>query len=597
VSNPLTAIVDGLSVAGMHWQLVSGSLLVVAACQLLLYILLRGMFEERLTPGDYYAFSLAGWLVPALVLSVLWYVLAWIISLQVSSWLILAVAIAAGLVLLYRMPRQKADTRHGMVPSLVLLTLLFLVLRLAFVSGALVPLYFDSAQHYRYINEILLNLESPGAATWSLAAYYHLGFHFLAAFITSLTGSEITDVMLVLGQIFLATMPFSVFFIVRHATQSSCTGTFALILAAFGWYMPAHAVDWGKYPALASLTMVPFVLGAAYLSIQYKNRLTARSYWRLSILFLGAVLFTIFLHSRSLVVFALIALAWLITRFAGRWRLSVLLFVLSAIVLEIIYIETKGILGPLFDPYGMKAILITSSVLLLSVFAWKSYPSLVIACFGSAALLIASLFVPIMGVIPGFPNTTLLDRPYVEMLLYLPLTLLGGLGLAGLEQWLQANHPAWSPGRRIGTIFIVLVAVNAFFKYDLYPSNCCAITSEDDLAAIEWMDANLPKDALILTSSTALNVLPTDEYQGSAGGDAGTWVTPLIGLPTTSLPFHTDFSQQETLNTLCNVGVDYVYVGQTGYFFDVSGMPVQPDGYRIVFALPKARVYEVTGCD
>jgi hypothetical protein len=265
--------------------------------------------------------------------------------------------------------------------------------------------------------------------------------------------------------------------------------------------------------------------------------------------------------------------------------------------LEIIYIETKGILGPLFDPYGMKAILITSSVLLLSVFAWKSYPSLVIACFGSAALLIASLFVPIMGVIPGFPNTTLLDRPYVEMLLYLPLTLLGGLGLAGLEQWLQANHPAWSPGRRIGTIFIVLVAVNAFFKYDLYPSNCCAITSEDDLAAIEWMDANLPKDALILTSSTTLNVLPTDEYRGSAGGDAGTWVTPLIGLPTTSLPFHTDFSQQETLNTLCNVGVDYVYVGQTGYFFDVSGMPVQPDGYRIVFALPKARVYEVTGCD
>jgi hypothetical protein len=42
--------------------------------------------------------------------------------------------------------------------------------------------------------------------------------------------------------------------------------------------------------------------------------------------------------------------------------------------------------------------------------------------------------------------------------------------------------------------------------------------------------------------------------------------------------------------------VEYVYVGQTGYFFNDSGMPVQPDGYRIVFALPKARVYEVTGC-
>ena len=597
MNNPLTALVDGLSVAVMHWQLVSGILLVVAACQLLLYILLRGIFEDRLTPGDYYAFSLAGWLVPALVLSILWYALAWIISLQVSSWFILAVAIVSGLVLLCRMPRQKPDIRRGMVPSLVLLTVLFLVLRLPFVSRALLPLYFDSAQHYRYINEILLSLESAGAGTWSLAAYYHLGFHFLAAFITSLTGSEITDAMLVLGQIILATMPFSVFFIVRHATQSSYAGIFALVLAAFGWYMPAHAVDWGKYPALASLALIPFALGAAYLSIQYKNALTTRTTWSLNILFLGGVLFTIFLHSRSLVVFVIVALAGLVSRLGGRWRLSVLLFVLSAIVLEIVYIQTKGILGPLFDPYGMKAILITPPVLLLSLFAWKSYPGLVIACFSSAALLIASLFVPIVGVIPGFPNTTLLDRPYVEMILYLPLTLLGGLGLAGLEQRLQANHSAWSPGRLIGTIFIALAVVNAFLNYDLYPSDCCAITSEDDLAAIQWMDENLPKDALILTSSTALNVLPTDEYQGNAGGDAGTWVTPLIGRPSTSLPFHTDFSQQETLDTLCSAGVDYVYVGQTGYFFNDSGMPVQPDGYRIVFALPKARVYEVTGCE
>jgi hypothetical protein len=597
VSKPLIALVDGLSVAGMHWQLVSGILLVVAACQLLVYILLRGIFEDRLAPGDYYAFSLAGWLVPALFLSTLWYALAWISSPRVSSWIIMAVASIAGLVLFLRMPRQKADTPRGMVLILVILTVIFLILRLAFVSRALLPLYFDSAQHYRYINEILSGLEHPGAATWSLAAYYHLGFHFLAAFITSLTRSEITDAMLVLGQMFLATMPFSAFFIVRHITQSSYAGIFALVLAAFGWYMPAHAVDWGKYPALASLALIPFVVGVAYLSIQYKNALAARTYWSLNILFLGGVLFSIFLHSRSVVVFVLIALAWLVTRLAGRWRLLVLLFVLSAIVLEIIYIETKGILGPLFDPYGMKAILITSPVLLLSVFAWKSYPDLVIACFTSAALLIASLFVPIVGVIPGFPNTTLLDRPYVEMILYLPLALLGGLGLAGLEQRLQANHPSWSPGRLMGTIFIVLAVVNALLNYNLYPSECCAITSEDDLAAIQWMDANLPEDALILTSSTALNVLPTDEYQGSAGGDAGTWVTPLIGRPSTSLPFHTDFSQQETLHTLCNTGVDYVYVGQTGYFFDDSGMPAQPDGYRIVFALPKARVYEVTGCE
>src|ERR1043165_210387 len=32
----------------------------------------------------------------------------------------------------------------------------------------------------------------------------------------------------------------------------------------------------------------------------------------------------------------------------------------------------------------------------------------------------------------------------------------------------------------IGILFILLVSVNAFFKYDLYPSDCCVIVNQDD---------------------------------------------------------------------------------------------------------------------
>jgi hypothetical protein len=596
VSNPLTAIVDGLSIAGMHWQVVSGILLVMIVCQLLGYCLLRWIFGEKLRPEGYYALSLAGWLVPALLLSVAWYILARITSPQVGNVIIVMSLAVTGLAVLLRIPRPKPGKDVRVVLLLVLLAVFILLLRLAFISRALLPLYFDSAQHYRYIAEILAGLEASGAATWSLAAYYHLGFHVLAAFVTSLTGSEITDVMLVLGQVLLASMPFSLFFIIQYVTQSTRAGLLALVLGAFGWYMPAHAVDWGKYPALASLALIPFILGLGYLLRENTISLTPGKRCSLVLLFLGGVLVSVVLHSRSLVVFVIAALAWLITWRAGRYRSLLCVIILAAIAAEIIYIQTEGILGPLFDPYGVKALLVTVPVLILTLFAWRKFSSLVVAFLLTSALLISSLFVPIVGVIPGFPNTTLLDRPYVEMILYLPLTLLGGLGLAGLEERLQVLPLPGNLGRLAGIFLIVLAAGHAWFKYDLYPSDCCAIASQDDLTALHWIAENLAQDALILTSSTMLNVLPTEEYQGSAGSDAGAWVTPLTGRPSTSLPFQTDFSQQQTLDTLCQSNVNYIYVGQTGYFFDDSGMLLQPDGYRSVLALPKARVYEVTGC-
>jgi hypothetical protein len=274
---------------------------------------------------------------------------------------------------------------------------------------------------------------------------------------------------------------------------------------------------------------------------------------------------------------------------------------LLALAGEIIYIQSRGILGPLFDAYGSKGMLISASVLLLSVFACKEYPGLVFFCIVSITLLLASLFVPLGSLVPGYANTTLLDRPYVQMLLYLPLTLLAGFGLAGLEQVLKGEvitpgKYRLAAGKVIGGLFILLVIIRALFQYDLYPSDCCVIMSRDDLAAIQWLDGNLPADARILTASTNLNVLPTGRYQGSAGGDAGTWITPLTGRPVVFLPFNTDFSQQQTIGSLCQQKVDYVYVGKTGWYFNDAGVSAQPENYKLILDLPKARVYEVTGC-
>ncbi len=138
--------------------------------------------------------------------------------------------------------------------SIVLAFFVFLslLLRLAYLSKVLFPSYFNSAQHYALIKSILTQ-DLPHIFESLRTNYYHLGFHFATAFFASLFQIEITTVMLVFGQIILTVLPLPLFFIVRHVTQSDWAGMLAAILSAFGWYMPAHAVDWGKYPALMSL--------------------------------------------------------------------------------------------------------------------------------------------------------------------------------------------------------------------------------------------------------------------------------------------------------------------------------------------------------
>jgi hypothetical protein len=588
--------VDSFAVAETHWRLLLGILLLLAASQFTLYSTLKWIFKNRFTGEEYYALSLAGWLLPASIFSFVWYFLGVIFSPRIGLLITVIFILVAGLTLFILSSKEKLNSSKLMILVLLVLTALFIVLRLAFVSKVILPLYFDSAQHYLFTRNILASLEQ-GNVVNSFINYYHLGFHFLAAFIAFATHARINDTMLVLGQVILALMPLSVFFIVRYWTRSNIAAFFAILLAAFGWYMPAHAVEWGKYPALAGIALLPFGLSTAFLSFQNRIVLSPRKYWSLNAILLAGLLVTIFLHSRVLIVFGIVAIAWILIFFWGKLNKQPGLFVLGlsvlALIAEVAFIQKKGLLGPLFDPYISKGLLITCVVVFLTIFAYLNHPRLVFFCIVSIFLLLISQFIYVGSLIPGYSITTLLDRPFVEMFLYLPLAILGGFGLAGLEQTLQ-NKINIRLNTLIGVVFILLISVNAFFKYNLYPTDCCVIVSQDDLTVIEWMDKNLPQDARILISSTDLNVLPTTAYQGSAGGDAGTWITPLINRTTVFMPFNTDFSQPQTLDAICQSQVEYVYVGKTGSSFNDSVM--NADVYKSLFSLPKAKVYQVMGC-
>jgi len=597
---------DSFSVLMDHWQLVTGILSITLTGQMLIWVALKRIFENRLTSGETYSLSSAGWMLPILLTSLLWSLWRSIQRLESSAPIIFIVVAIIAIVLFLRSRKDMLNDSKSVFFTMLALSGLFIFLRLAFVSQTVIPFYFDSAQHYLIIKN-LLGLPASNIVAlfpWLGGVYYHLGFHFVAALVAAVWHADGINVMLILGQMILALIPLSVFFLVRNETQSDWAGLLSVLLAAFGWYMPAHAMDWGKYPALTSLMLIMFVLSLAYLSIQYRKTLSTGNFWGLNAILLVAFGAAVFTHSRALVIFGIFALAWIL---ATLWQRlpklpqgAFLGAILVGIAAELRFIQTKDVLGPLFDPYINKGLWITVLILFLTLFAQWAFPKLTFTLILVMALMLGSLFIPAQG-IPGYADLTLLDRPFVEMILFLPLSLLGGLGLAGLERVLSntfarlANNGAIL-GKSIGIFFVAIILSNALLHYEVYPSGCCNIVGRDDLVALDWMDKNLPAAAHILTSSTELRVLATDEFQGSVGGDAGIWINPLTGRATTPLPFSTDFGQVATLDSLCKMGITHIYLGEIGSTFDDTKISPYPDWYKVSLSMPKVKVYQVVGC-
>jgi hypothetical protein len=590
-------IQEAFAVLTDQWRIVFGILSFIALGQGLASTALRSLYRDRLTSVDCFSLGLAGWIFPSSLISLLWLLLGFTFSASLI-WIILLAGILILIAVLFRLKLDTGPDRDSakIVFFLLAFVLVSVLLRLVFVSRAILPSYFDSAQHY----SIVKGLVGQGGV-WSLASttYYHPGFHILTAFLATILNADIARVMLILGQVVLGVMPVSLFFLVKQMTGSNGSGILAVVLSAFGWYMPSHAANWGKYPALMSLAALPFVLSLAYLFVQNRAELPPQKRWiHFAMLGLTILILTL-LHSRSLIILAVIFLSWVITAWQGRLSLPIrtLMFVavLITLVLEARFIQKQAVLTPLLDPYLNKGIWITAAVFVLSIFALKEYSQVVFACLLSVSLLFAGIFVPIQ--IPGYGALTLLDRPLVEMILYLPLALLGGLGLAGLEKSLSTlSSRKLLRTEYIHAASLGLIVIHAFSTYNFYPSECCVLVGNDDLAVLHWMRDHLPGDAQIGISVTELNVLPSETFEAYNGADAGIWITPLMDRATIPLVYSSDFGQQSVREVLCQSGVTHLYVGELGQSFDRARLQEDPEWYKVLLSKEQAGVYEVIGC-
>ena len=480
-----------------------------------------------------------------------------------------------------------------------------LFLRLAYLTRLFVPPYFDSVEHFRIINELVNALESSTllkTLPTLVPSYYHLGFHFLASLLAFGLHADPIEVILILGQVILTTIPFPIFFLIQSETHSDAAAFLGILLAGFGWYMPGFAVNWGKYPALGGLLVLELVLGIAY-SITLKK--TARNRPLLIVTLALAILVSTLFHTRTLVIIAIAFASWVV---AGRLQVRSVVsryisfvVLLAGILILGILIWKNPLLKLTLEPYLIDGGWITLAVVILNPFAFAKFPLGVYFNILLILLVFAAMFIPVGNWLPGFENQTLLDRPFVEILLFLPLSILGGLGLAGLLQFLSDIPGIPEQSRfhaRLLTTIVVLgsAGLMSIRNYDFYPSDCCGFVGYDDTVALDWLDKNLPSDAHVLIATTQMNVLSSGPSPNLAGADAGIWIPALTGRKTTPAPFDTDFRSKDTLAQLCQKHIDYVYVGGTVQVFNASQLYARTDWYKKILSLPNAQLFQVTGC-
>lgn len=547
-------------------------------------------FSDALSEAEVLSLSSAGWVLPVVLLSLLTLGISFLINATIGS----VITIALIFIPVFFFAGKRPDpfplfaSFAALIPAVIL--------RFAFIRDLVLPPYFDSAQHYRLIHSFIETYRTGVPAIRIEGGYFHLGFHSVIAGIAHFTGADAIDLMLAAGPLFLALLPFTFFYIVKRETNSSPAAILACLLAGFGFHMPAHLMNWGKYPALLGLFCMSFVINLTYLAYRDNSNLFRKP----ALVLLGiAVPASILIHSRTLIVYGLILIAAFLTaawnRLRTSYRISGFIILVCLLLVEIFALQNNPALETLLDGYLKSDSWILILVFLLAVLSAAHFtePTFFLTAF--LALCALCLFFPVP--LPGIGVQTLLDRPFVQMLAFIPLSLLGGFGFAGLIRT-TARLFLKSKLMQPFVIFLVFgfVLLNTALHYDFHPSDCCRFVNRDDIAAFSWMDEFLPRDATVLIASTGLYVTAFESPQAQTGVDAGIWIQPLLSRNVELTDSNIRFDQEDPHQTLCQRGIDYIYVGSTLQSFDASQLESQPDRYLPSFILPSAKIYTLAGC-
>lgn len=453
---------------------------------------------------------------------------------------------------------------------------ILLLLRLSYLHYILLPGYSDAPIHYQVIESFLHpeNITFRYSFANIFRNYYHFGFHSIAAWMVLVAGISIVDSISLIGQLFLVFAPLSIFFLVYLLGGNAEGAFFAALLTAVGWHMPAFAINWGKFPAVAALSALPALVGFSLLSIDKEDVNAKKHLFSLFLLFVGLSL----IHSRIVILVIIIVLIFaLLKKFPIQEQLDFSRSVFYALLLGVVFY-------PLFEPleYFYVQTLALIVLVFLVPFAFKMHLRSTVGIFLFTSGLWAT------GALPNFLRIPiLLNREMLEIILYIPLSVLGGFGMSGM---IKTASGSTIFQKLIPFLFFALIIFSFVIQGAIYPDPCCQYFVGSDASAFEFLKKDLPENSLILISSLKNSTI-------SSGTDAGLWITPLLGLPTNNFYYNANWSVPDRLQEVCSFGAEHIflYAGGRDYSFNTKRLN-SSQWYELVFRSGKVMVYHVISC-
>jgi hypothetical protein len=464
--------------------------------------------------------------------------------------------------------------------ALCVLAIFFISLfvRLAMVRDLAAPAWVDSVHHATLIRLILEQGAFPSSYQPYMnleTASYHPGFHSLATVFIWLSGLELSQALLLFGQVLNALTIFSVYLLTMTFTHDQVSGLVAALVTGLITPMPAYYASWGRYTQLAGLIILPaaFFFIRHWLDDSRENGLRASLQRGNRQAFFSLILAAIacgglFLtHYRVVVYLACLILAYLITsliqslahhtlrrdlwKVFGAIGLLALISVLATLPwwpssLRSLFVPAVSLVGSRAPFSDFTWTLLTSGLgrytLGLAVLGllWAAFQRRWFAL--TLFLWIAFLLIAANLSVFSLPGGVLMNNTSVVIMLFMPISVACGY-LVGwvVNGWHKLIPLRWQPAYWTG-LLIAGAALAFIGGRSLLPlmNPITLLYRQADHAAMGWIAENIPPKETILINPFLWG------YGLYAGSDGGAWVTPLSGRVTAPPPalYGLDFGDQ-----------------------------------------------------
>jgi hypothetical protein len=459
----------------------------------------------------------------------------------------------------------------------VILFLIFgftLATRLIMVRDLAAPPWVDSI-HHALITRLIIE---QGAYPKTYAPFinietsaYHSGFHSLIAVFHWLSGLEIPQAMLQVGQVLNALIVFAVYLFAQSLTKSRSAGLFAALAAGLLSPMPAYYTSWGRYPQLAGLLILP-----ASTTLIQKIIFPEKSIYPLykptgilNIILAASVTISglILTHYRVSAFFVLYVIANITTYSIARInkpnfrekiifitkQIGIVAVLIAIMILPWILPALRTLILPRFLPIqtqpafsgfpisylnaaaGSYVIGIAGLGWLLGILQRKRF-TFILTLWIALDFLIANLS------LLKLPGGKYINNSSVGITLFLPFSVLAGYltgqVVYGLRRFLpQALKPS------VNYVVLLLSLGIAFWgSRQVIPilNPITFLARQDDLKAIKWIEGHTNKEDSVLINPVLWG------YGLYAGNDGGYWISALAGRITIPPPVLYGFSNDKT---------------------------------------------------